>query len=205
MCSHTRIRILAEKVEREMFQRSERNAPNVPGSSPRRHIDSAALSILSRAPLNEPSRDHISTLTPWRQKDSWSRTSTPRDAGTGKAALPPGFARPPWRGTVFPAKKERPGSKSCFSTAEWKMEDYSRASDMNRTWKMTDRRKIRSGPFRACASEDSLGQIFTRPQSQVRSARPQLMGGSLAVGINLPSMAHRPRPPAARQIQSARH
>ena len=114
--------------------------------------------------------------------------------------MPPGFGRPPWRGTAFPPKTGAPGSLPLFSTAEWKMDDYSRASDMNRTYKINDRRKIRSGPFRVCASEESLGQVFTRPQSQVQSARPKLMGGSLMVGYKLPPMALQPRPPA-----SARH
>jgi|EP01046_Picozoa_sp_COSAG06_P006094 hypothetical protein len=193
MCDATRIRVLADKVESEMLERTGKQ---------RQHMDVAAMSILSRAPLSEPSRDHTASLTPWRQRDSWQRATTPRETeNAGKAALPQGFARPPWRGTQFPSKVERPGSLSLFSTAKWQMDDYSRASDMNRAWKITDRRKIRSGPFRACSSEDSLGQLFTRPQSQVRSARPKMMGGSLAVGYKLPSLsARQPRPPA-----TARH
>lgn len=191
MCDATRIRVLADKVEREMMVRSSKN-----GRQP--HVDAADISILSRPPLTGPSRDHRAVLTPWRQRETWRKQHNKDDSGdVAKAALPQGFARPPWRGTVFPPKVERPGSLSLFSTAKWQMDDYSRASDMNRAWKIADRRKIRSGPFHACASEDSLAHVFTRPQSQVRSARPPLTGGSLAVGYKLPALSVRyPRPPA---------
>ncbi len=193
----TRIRVLAEKVEREIQERNNKQPGGV-----QRHVDAAALSILSRPPLTTPSGDHQRVLTPWRQHRTWRKDETAQNEDgvkedVVKAALPQGFARPPWRGTMFPPKVERPGTRALFSSAKWQMDDYSRATDMNRAYKMADRRKIRSGPFRACASEDSLGQMFTRPQSHVQTARPQLTGGSLMVGYKLPPLsARQPRPPA---------
>ena len=196
MCDATRIRMLADKVERELQARTAANS-----GVPVPHHDSAAFSILSRAPLSSPSRDHGASLTPWRTA-AWARLpATPR---SGARAAKVFAARPPWRSTGRTDRQSNPGSMTLFSQAGWKMDDYSRADDLNRTWKMTDRRKVRSGPFHGCASEDSLTQVFTRPQSQVRSARPQLTGGSLAVGAkswpapgyklpSLPSSARGPR------------
>lgn len=190
MCDATRISVLAEKVEREMLERRRKKGV-------RQYVDVAAMSILSRPPLSGPSHDHVAVLTPWRQRHTWRKDEGAQDSeNPAKAALPQGFARPPWRGTQFPPKVERPGTRALFSSSKWQMDDYSRASDMNRAWKMADRRKIRSGPFRAWSCEGSLGQMYTRPQSQVQSARPQLTGGSLAVGYKLPAIAHQPRPPA---------
>ena len=189
MCDMTRICVLAEKVERAMLERQR---------GKRRHVDAAALSLVSRPPLAEPSVDHQRVLTPWRQHRTWRKHEHEHNSeDVANAALPAGFARPPWRGTVFPPKVERPGTRALFSSATWQMDDYSRASDMSRAYKMSERRKIRSGPFRACANEDSLGQVFTRPQSHVQTARPQLTGGSLMVGYKLPALsARQPRPPA---------
>ena len=106
-----------EKVEREMQERSSKQ----PGGA-RRHVDAAALSILSRPPLTAPSRDHQRVLTPWRQSRTWRRNENAKHEDVSKA-LPQGFARPPWRGTVFPPKVERPGTRALFSSAEWQMDE----------------------------------------------------------------------------------